>query len=69
MRLQRTDTPLFVAEDDEFLAEQLYFLRKIAKLIRRADRLPIAAQQFAHRAPRLDACQLIIRWRCLASVC
>ena len=51
----------FVAEDDEFLAEQLYFLRKIAKLIRRADRLPIAAQQFAHRAPRLDACQLIIR--------
>ena len=69
MRIERTDAPLLVAEDDEFLAEQFYLLRQIAKLIRRADRLPIAAQEFAHRAPRLDAGQLIVRWRCLPSVC
>ena len=33
----------------------------VAELTRRADRLPIAAEEFAHRAARLDAGQLIIR--------
>jgi hypothetical protein len=45
MRLEGTDAPLLVAEDDEFLAEQLYLFRPIAELIRRADRLPVAAQE------------------------
>ena len=69
MRLECPDTPLLVAEDDEFLAEQLYLPWQILQLVRGAHRLPIAAQEFAHRASRLDACQLVIRWRCLPSVC
>jgi hypothetical protein len=43
MRFESSDTPLLVAEDDEFLAEQLYFPRQVLELIRRADRLPVAA--------------------------
>ena len=68
MRLERSYTPLLVAEDDELLAEQFHLLRQIAELFRGADRLPVAAQEFTHRASRLDAGQLIVRWRCLPSV-
>jgi hypothetical protein len=60
MRIERTDATLLVAEDHQLLAEQLNFLRQIPQFIRRAGRLPIPPQEFSHRAPRLDAGQLIV---------
>ena len=69
MRLKGTDASLLVTEYHGLLAEQLYLLRQIAELIRLADWLPIAAQEFTHWAARLDAGQLVFGWRCLPSVC
>jgi hypothetical protein len=68
MRLKRSDAPLLVAENDELLAEQLHLLWQIGQLIRGAHRLPVAAQEFTHRASLLDAGHLVVRWRCLRSV-
>jgi hypothetical protein len=68
MRLQRADPAFLVAKDDDFLAEQLDLPGEVADLVRRADRLPIAAQQLAHRAARLDAGELIVRRGGLPSV-
>src|SRR4051812_7917408 len=53
MRLERADPALLVAEEDDFLAQQLLLPRQILQLLGQADRLPIAAQQLAHRAARL----------------
>src|SRR3981189_2937384 len=68
MRVERADPPLLVAEDDDLLAEELFLPRQIAQLLGQADRLPIAAQQLAHRAARLDAGQFVIRGWCLPSI-
>ena len=68
MRLKGTDASLLVTEYHGLLAEQLYLLRQIAELIRLADWLPIAAQEFTHWASLLDSGQLVIRWRGLPSV-
>src|ERR1700676_2215418 len=68
MRVERADAALLVAKDDDLLAQELFLPRQIAKLIGGAHRLPIAAQEFAHRAPRLDAGQLVIGSRNLRSI-
>src|SRR5437763_12438974 len=68
MRVERADPALLVPEDDDLLAQQLFLARQILQLFREADRLPIAAQQLAHRAARLDTGQLVIRWRGLPSI-
>src|SRR5260221_6918365 len=68
MRLERADPARLVAEHDDLLAEELFLPRQIAQLVREAHRLPIAAQQFAHRAARLDAGQLEIGRRDLPSI-
>src|SRR2546423_1695640 len=60
MRVERADPALLVAKEDDLLAEELFLPRQIAQLLGQADRLPIAAQEFAHRAARLDAGQLVI---------
>jgi hypothetical protein len=68
MRVERADPALLVAKEDDLLAEELHLLRQVAELVRGAHRLPIAAHQFAHRAARLDAGQLVIRSRNLCSI-
>src|SRR5205085_11609750 len=68
MRVERADSALLVAEQDDLLAEQLLLARQIFQLLGEADRLPIAAQEFAHRAARLDEGQLVIGWRGLPSI-
>src|SRR6266478_5225372 len=68
MRLERADPALLVAEQDDLLAEELLLARQIFQLLGEADRLPITAQEFAHRAARLDAGQLVIGWRGLPSI-
>src|SRR5690242_17334210 len=68
MRFERADAPSLVAKDDDLLAEELFLARQILQLLGETDRLPIAAQEFAHRAARLDAGQLVIGWRGLPSV-
>src|SRR5437762_4209141 len=68
MRLERADPALLVAEQDDLLAEELLLVRQIFQLLGEADRLPITAQEFAHRAARLDAGQLVIGWRGLPSI-
>src|SRR5207248_4782656 len=68
MRLERADPALLVAEQDDLLAEELFLARQILQLLGEADRLPITAQEFAHRAARLDAGQLVIGWRGLPSI-
>ena len=68
MWVERADPALLVAKDDDLLAQQLFLARQIAKLVRRAHGLPIAAHQFAHRAARLDAGQLVIGSRNLRSI-
>src|ERR1700731_157441 len=68
MRVERANPALLVAEDDDFLAEQLLLPRQVLQLVGEAHRLPIAPQQLAHRAARLDAGQLVIRWRNLPSI-
>jgi hypothetical protein len=62
MRLKRSDAALLVAKDNYLFAEDLYFLRQIAKFVGGAYGLPIAPQQFAHRATSLDDGKLIGRW-------
>src|SRR5205823_14566600 len=61
MRIERADPALLVAKDDDLLAEQLLLPRQVLQLLGQTDRLPITAQEFAHRAARLDAGQLVIR--------
>src|SRR5436309_10850880 len=68
MRVERADSALLVAEQDDLLAEQLFLARQIFQLLGEADRLPITTQEFAHRAARLDAGQLVIGWRGLPSI-
>src|SRR4051794_34525791 len=68
MRLERADPALAVAEHDDLLAEHLFLARQVRELVREADRLPVAAQQLAHRAARLDAGQFIIGGRDLSSI-
>src|SRR5215472_7318292 len=68
VRFKCADPPLLVAEDDNLLAQELFLPRQVAQLIGGADRLPIAAQQLAHRAPLLDAGQLIVGWRRLPPI-
>src|SRR5262249_17971014 len=68
MRIERANPPRFVAEHDDLLAQQLFLARQILQLIGGADRLPVAAQQFAHRAARLDAGQLVIGLRRLPAI-
>src|SRR5204863_9418479 len=68
MRLERADPALLVAEQDDLLAEELFLARQIFQLLGEADRLPVAAEEFTHRAPRLDAGQLVIGWRGLPSI-
>src|SRR6516225_5271462 len=68
MRVDGADPPLLVPEHDDVLAQELFLARKVAQLVGRADRLPIAAQEFAHRAARLDAGQLVIGCGGLPSV-
>src|SRR5205085_12278716 len=68
MRVERADSALLVAEQDDLLAEQLFLARQIFQLLGEADRLPITAQEFAHRAARLDTGQLVIGWRGLPSI-
>src|SRR5712671_4927912 len=68
MRLERADPALLVAEDDDLLAEELLLPRQVLELVGQAHRLPIAAQQFAHRAARLNASQLVIRRWHLTSI-
>ena len=68
MRLQRADLPRLVAEQDDLLAQELFLARQVLQFIRGAHRLPVAAQQFTHRAARLDAGQLGSGWRGLLSV-
>src|SRR5438552_7818495 len=68
MRLERADPALLVAEQDDLLAEELLLARQIFQLLGEAHRLPITAQEIAHRAARLDAGQLIIGWRGLPSI-
>src|SRR3954463_244080 len=60
MRLERADPALLVAEQDDLLAEELFLARQVLELVGKADRLPITAQEFAHRAARLDAGQFVI---------
>src|SRR5205085_5071597 len=68
MRVERADPALLVAEDDDLLAEELLLPRQICQLLGKTDRLPIAAQQFAHRAAGLNGGQLVIGWRGLPSI-
>src|ERR1700730_5862019 len=68
MRLKDSDAALFVTKDHQLLAEQLHLLWQIVELVRGAHRLPIATQEFTHRASWLDAGQLVVRWRYLPSV-
>src|SRR6266513_1957236 len=68
MRVERADPALLVTEQDDLLAEELLLARQIFQLLGEAHRLPITAQEFAHRAARLDAGQLIIGWRGLPSI-
>src|SRR5205807_8222499 len=68
MRVERADPAVLVAKDDDLLAQQLFLPRQVAEFVRRADRLPVPAQEFAHRAARLDAGQLVIRSRNLRSI-
>src|SRR5712664_2217390 len=68
MRVERADPASFVAEQDDLLAEELLLARQVAQFVRGADRLPITAHQFAHRAALLDAGQFIVGWRRLASI-
>ena len=68
MRVERADAALPVAKDDDVFGEQSDFFRQIAEFVRGADRLPIAPQEFAHRAARLDAGQLVIGSRGLPSI-
>src|ERR1700745_1962415 len=68
MRVEGAGSPLFVAEQDDLLAQELFLPRKVAQFLRRADRLPVAAHQLAHRAARLDAGQLVIGRQALPPV-
>src|SRR6202022_2598960 len=68
MRFEGSDAALFVTKDHQLLAEQLHLLWQIVELVRGAHRLPIATQEFTHRASWLDAGQLVVRWRRLPSV-
>src|SRR5258708_3175012 len=68
MRVEGADPALPVAEHDDLLAEELHLFRQIGKLVREADRLPVAAQEFAHRAAPFDAGQLVIGRRGLATI-
>ncbi len=60
MRVEGAEPPLFVAEHDNLLAQQLFLPRQVAQLVGGANRLPVAAHQLAHRAAGLDAGQLVI---------
>jgi hypothetical protein len=55
VRIEGADPPLLVAKHDNLLAQELFLAGKVAEFIGGADRLPVAAQEFAHRAARLDA--------------
>ena len=68
MRIEGADPPLPVAEHDNRLAQELFLARHLVQLVERADRLPVAAHQLAHRAARLDAGGLVIRCGSLPSV-
>ena len=68
MRVERADPALLVTEQDDLLAEELLLARQVVQFVRGADRLPITAHQFAHRAALLDAGELVIGRRRLASV-
>src|SRR5437868_14235883 len=68
MRVERADPALLVAEDDDLLPEELFLARQIFQFLGEADRLPITAQEFAHRAAQLDTGQLVIGWRGLPSI-
>src|SRR5215472_5714549 len=68
MRIERADATLLVAEQHDLLAEELFFPRQVLQLFGEAGGLPIPAQEFAHRATRLDGRQLVIGRRNLASI-
>src|SRR5947207_3174676 len=68
MRVECADPALLVAEQNDLLAEELLLARQIFQLLGEADRLPVAAEELAHRAARLDAGQPVIGWRGLPSI-
>jgi hypothetical protein len=68
MRIERADPASAAAKYDDLLAQQLDLFRQVAQLVRGTDRLPMAAHQFAHRAARLDAGQLVVRSRKLPAI-
>ena len=68
MRVEGADPPLLVAEHDNLLAQQLFLPRKVVQFVGSADRLPVAAQEFTHRAAWLDAGQLVIGYGALPSI-
>src|SRR5437764_10196756 len=60
MRVERADPALLVAEQNDLLAEELFLARQVLQLLGQTRGLPIAAQELAHRAARLDGGQLVI---------
>src|SRR5712691_8243946 len=68
MRVEGADAPSLVAEEDDLLAQELLLARQVLQLVRGTGRLPVAAQEFAHRAAGIDAGQLVIGWRRLSAM-
>ena len=63
MRAARMDQPrpaLAVAKEDQVLAEHAHLARRRAGVGGEADRMPVAAQQLAHRRAGADLGQLAV---------
>ncbi|MND98833.1 hypothetical protein D3C80_912000 [compost metagenome] len=58
-RMQQSRTPRFVAKQDQIFTEHPDLTRRIAGVRRHADRMPVAAQQLAHRRAGSHPGQLV----------
>ena len=59
-RMDQPGAALAVAKEDQVLAEDAHLARHAAGVGREADRMPVAAQQLAHRRAGADLGQLAV---------
>jgi len=52
--MEQTGPPLLVPEQDQILAQRLDANRRITRIVRQSHRMPVTAQQFAHRLAATD---------------
>ena len=62
-RMDQTRPALAVAKEDQVLAEDAHLARHAARVGSEADRVPVAAQQLAHRRAGADLGQLAVGGR------